>query len=283
MATTMPMAYEWLMPLAPWEPAERLRVALESLHQQTWQAQRLVISVDGQLSHQLAEVLRNIPLPLLVLESPSWRGTGPTLAAGLCACQCEWVLRADADDRSAPHRAERQLSFLLDFPHLAVLGAQLCESTSERRTALTRRVPLRPLQIKRMLSWRNPINHPTVALHRERVLTAGSYRGILSFEDWDLWLRLRYQGAKMANLPDVLVTAEVDHAHLARRHGLSYAKREVEFFLRCSREGMIPAWSVFLLMLARLPWRVLPRLGLASVMRCLRFLSQIKLDRWSKS
>ena len=113
------------MPLAPWEPAERLRLALESLYQQTWQAQRLVISVDGQLSDQHAEVLRNISLPVLILESSSWRGTGPTLAAGLRACQCEWVLRADADDRSVPQRAERQLSFLLGSPHLAVLGAQL--------------------------------------------------------------------------------------------------------------------------------------------------------------
>ncbi len=258
------------MPLAPWEPAERLRVALESLHQQTWQAQRLVISVDGQLSHQLAEVLRNIPLPLLVLESPSWRGTGPTLAAGLCACQCEWVLRADADDRSAPHRAERQLSFLLDFPHLAVLGAQLCESTSERRTALTRRVPLRPLQIKRMLSWRNPINHPTVALNRERVLLAGSYRGILGFEDWDLWLRLNHQGALLANLPDVLVTAEVDHNHLQRRHGTTYAKQELNFLFGCYRDHLMASWQVALLILVRLPWRILPTPWLATVMSVLR-------------
>lgn len=266
----MPLEYEWLMPLAPWEPAERLRLAVESLYQQTWQAQRLVISVDGQLSDQHAEVLRNISLPVLILESPSWRGTGPTLAAGLCACQCEWVLRADADDRSVPQRAERQLSFLLGSPHLAVLGAQLCESSSERRTAVIRRVPLRPMQIKRMLCWRNPINHPTAALNRERVLLAGSYRGVLGFEDWDLWLRLNHQGALLANLPDVLVTAEVDQNYLQRRHGTTYAKRELNFLIRCYRDHLIASWQLALLIFLRLPWRILPTRWLAAVMGILR-------------
>ena len=283
MAEILPVAYEWLMPLAPWEPSHRLRKAVESLYKQTWPARRLVVSVDGQLPVELASVLQGSPMPVLVLQSLDWQGTGPTLATGLSACESEWVLRADADDCSAPDRAERQLTYLFEHHDLTVLGCQLRENFDAKSTASFRRVPLKSQEIRRMMSWWNPINHPTVALHRERVLTAGSYRGILSFEDWDLWLRLRYQGAKMANLPDVLVTAEVDHAHLARRHGFSYAKREIEFFLRCSREELIPAWSVFLLMLARLPWRLLPRLGLATVMRCLRSLSQIKFDWWEKS
>ena len=103
-----------------------VKMALDSLYRQTWPALRLVLSVDGQLSDQLAEVLLDAPLPVLVLQSPCWRGTGPTLA-GLAACDCQWVLRADADDRSAPHRAQRQLSYLLDRPHISVLGAQLRE------------------------------------------------------------------------------------------------------------------------------------------------------------
>ena len=276
----MPVAYEWLMPLAPWEPAQRLHRALESLYQQTWPAQRLVVSVDGQLSGQLAEVFNNAPIPVLILQSPSWQGTGPTLAAGLCACECEWVLRADADDRSVSHRAERQLRHLLEYPDLAVLGGQLSESSIEKSKVVIRRVPLRPQQIKSMLSWRNPINHPTVALNRNRVLLAGSYRGVLSFEDWDLWLRLNNQGGLLANLPQILVTTEVDREHLGRRHGITYAKRELQFLLRCYREKLISSWQVAMLILARLPWRVLPTIWLASVMGMLR--SQTKIDSYQQ-
>lgn len=266
----MPVAYEWLIPLAPWEPADRFRKALESLYQQTWPAQRLVVSVDGQLPDGLAEVLQVAPLPVLVLQAPDWRGTGPTLAAGLSACQCTWVLRADADDQSAPHRAELQLRHMLKHPHLTVLGGQLSECSTAKPSCTLRRVPLRPEQLKSMVGWWNPINHPTVALNRDRVISSGSYRGILGFEDWDLWLRLSHQGAVLENLPGVLVTAEVDHDHLARRHGTTYAKRECSFLLRCYREGLMPWWRVALLLLVRLPWRILPAFGLVSVMGVLR-------------
>ena len=119
-----------------------------------------------------------------------------------------------------------------------------------------------------------------MAFHRENVLSAGSYRGILNFEDWDLWLRLSHRGAKLANLPDVLVTANVDNTYLARRHGPKYALRELKFFIRCGKEGLIPVWSVLLLMLLRLPLRLFPSPVLASLMRLLRvLLSLIKIDR----
>ena len=114
MAEKLPVAYEWLMPLAPWEPPDRFFRAIESLNQQTWPAKRLVLSVDGYLSDELAVILHRFPLPVFVLQSDCWQGTGPTLAAGLSVCHCEWVLRADADDRSSPNRAERQLRYLLE-------------------------------------------------------------------------------------------------------------------------------------------------------------------------
>ncbi len=266
----MPVAYEWLMPLAPWEPPSRLHGAVESLCRQTWPAERLVVSVDGLLPSALAEVLQAADLPVLILEASAWQGTGPTLAAGLSACRCQWVLRADADDRSEPQRAERQLRYLQQHPYLTALGGQLTEIHEAKPKVTLRRVPETPQQVQDMIGWRNPINHPTVALKREAVLRAGNYRSVLSFEDWDLWLRLSRQGAVLANLPEALVTAQVGEAHLGRRHGSAYAKREARFLLRCGREGLVPLWRVAVLILLRLPWRLLPACGLASLMGVLR-------------
>ena len=270
MVKTTPVAYEWLMPLAPWEPAERVLMALESLYMQTWPACRIVVSVDGQLSDQLAGVLEKAPLPVLVVQSKTWRGTGPTLTTGLRACKCKWVLRADADDRSIPQRAERQLSHLIKHPYITVLGGQLSENAMGQDTVVKRSVPLNPKNINRLLYWRNPINHPTVALNRQRILLAGSYRNIFGFEDWDLWIRLNRQGEILINLPDVLVMAEVDQNHLHRRHGVSYAKQELKFFVRCYRENLMASWMVAILILIRIPWRILPSRWLASIMAILR-------------
>lgn len=263
-------SYEWLMPLAPWESAATLAEVLSSLAAQTWPARCLVVSVDGPLPSQLRQVFLASGLPLRILEAPEWQGTGAVLARGLRACRSRWVLRADADDISDPRRAELQLGHLLQHPHLAVLGTQLVERGAHGHAVGVRTVPLSCAAIRRLLPWRNPINHPTVALSREAVLAAGNYRPCPAFEDWDLWLRLAAAGARCANLDQSLVTAAVGKAHLARRHGPTYLQREARFLLRCAREGLLPWPQVVVLLLLRLPLRLLPAGVLAAVMACLR-------------
>lgn len=262
--------YEWLLPLAPWESSESLKEVLASLFAQTWQACRLVVSVDGILPEHLRKVLDDSGLPLRIVEAPCWQGTGAVLARGLEACSTRWVLRSDADDLSHPMRAEWQLSHICRHPHLAVLGGQLAEAVKNREAEEVRAVPVSPISIHRLMRWRNPMNHPTVALSREAVLAAGNYRTCPAFEDWDLWLRMAQCGFEFANLQLPLVTAAVGEAHLARRHGWCYLQRESSFLSRCGHEGLLPLPQVFLLMLLRLPWRVLPSVWLAVLMGCLR-------------
>ena len=262
--------YEWLMPLAPWACTATLAEVLTSLAAQTWPAHCLVVSVDGLLPDQLHQVLLASGIPLRILEVPEWQGTGAVLARGLLACRSRWVLRADADDISDPRRAELQLGHLLQHPHLAVLGTQLGELGAHGPSVVVRRVPLSSAAIRRLICWRNPFNHPTVALSREAVLAVGNYCACPAFEDWDLWLRLAAAGASCANLDQALVTAAVGKAHLARRHGLVYLRREARFLLRCAREGLLPWPQVMVLLLLRLPLRLLPAGVLAALMACLR-------------
>jgi hypothetical protein len=271
MAEAVPLAYEWLLALAPWESPEVLEQSLQTLAQQTWPAQRLVVSVDGELPKPLAAVLQATPLPLLVLEAPGWRGTGPTLARGLEACRCDWVLRADADDDSHPQRAEQQLRHLQKQPWVCVLGGQLKEHAgSPHPVERVRHVPTEPEHLQGLLHWRNPLNHPTVALRRDAVLRVGNYRNAPGFEDWDLWLRLSKRGYQLCNLGEVLVTARVGPGHLRRRHGWGYAKREAGFLWRCGKEQLLPRHRVALLLLLRLPWRLLPAPWLEALMHGLR-------------
>ena len=262
--------YEWLMPLAPWESPSALALVLASLAAQSWPARCLVISVDGALPDRLRQVLLASGLPLRILEAPAWQGTGAALARGLEACQSQWVLRCDADDISQPHRAELQLRHLALQPQLAVLGTQLGELGPGGRVTGVRNVPTSPAAINKLMRWRNPLNHPTVALRRDAVLAVGNYRPCPAFEDWDLWLRLAAAGAICANLDQELVTAALGEAHLGRRHGAAYLRREARFLLRCGRDGLLPFPQVLLLLLLRLPLRLLPSPFLAALVGCLR-------------
>ena len=91
-------------------------------------------------------------------------------------------------------------------------------------------------------------------------------------EDYDLWLRLlhRHGPKAVGNIPEVLVKARVGSAHLGRRRGWNYAKAEAEFLIRSAREGQM-AWSQSILLLVmRLPWRLLPASALSMLMQIMR-------------
>ena len=266
---TPPAAFDWLMPLAPWEDPEVLKQTLLSLTRQTAQARALVVSVDGQLPAGLLKVLENSGLRLEIHEAIAWQGTGPVLARGLLACRSELVLRIDADDASLPERSSWQVKQLLENPSLAVLGGQLeevsiSEMASPRKTLRT--VPFTASAIRERSQWQNPMNHPTVALRRSQVLKAGNYRNCPYFEDWDLWLRMIRDGMVLRNDPRVLVRARVGSEHLSRRHGFKYARAEVNFLFHAGTSGCMPWRQVVVLMLIRLPLRILPKRGLQKIM-----------------
>jgi hypothetical protein len=231
------------------------------------------VSVDGQLSNALAATLQASGLPLEVHQSRYWEGTGPVLARGLLACRSEIVLRVDADDYTVPERSRWQVVLMLADPKLAVLGGQLDEIVhigKVNNTSHRREVPLGSDAILAFSRWRNPMNHPTVALRRSMVLAAGNYRACPYFEDWDLWLRMLKRGMLLRNDCRVFVHATVGPDHLSRRHGWRYLKSELSFLLRAAKGALIPLPCALLLVFARLPLRfLLPKKILRRIM--LRF------------
>lgn len=261
------------MPLAPWEKPAVLAQALDSLAQQRPLPQRLVLSVDGSLTPELQAVVKaHWPLPIELLCGPGSDGVGVVLARGMEACRCELILRADADDISMPYRASRQLAWFAVHPEVMAGSAWIEEFVdSPKRVVGCRHVPL-CRGVQGWALWRNPLNHPAVLLRRSAVLSVGGYRDLRGFEDYDLWLRLlkRYGSTAVNNLPEVLVRARVGPAHLLRRRGFSYARAEADFIYRSAREGQMSLGQAFVLLLLRIPWRLLPIPALAMLMRCMR-------------
>jgi len=260
-------AYDLLLPLAPWADPEELTACLTSITAQTLAPAQIVVTVDGPLPQPLHAALASVAAPVTVIEAPGWRGLGPVLADGLRQCRAAIVIRIDADDISLPERCATQVAYLRQHPEVAVVGSQLGEFVESSHQLLgTRTVPLTPREVRRFARWRNPLNHPTVALRRQEVLAAGNYGDHPGFEDWELWLRLLRRGDAIANLPETLVMARVGPGHLARRQGLTYALREIRFLLHCLRWNLLPVPQALLLLLLRPPLRLLPKRALQLVM-----------------
>jgi hypothetical protein len=79
--------------------------------------------------------------------------------------------------------------------------------------------PLSHAEIVRYLPRHSPFHHPTIVLRRSTVLAVGGYRDLPLLEDYWLWERMMLGGARMENLPDVLVDYRVDEHLFARRGG----------------------------------------------------------------
>jgi glycosyltransferase involved in cell wall biosynthesis len=261
-------AYDLLLPLAPWADPQELTACLSSITAQTLAPSEIVVSVDGVLPQSLRLALAAAAMPLRVIEAPRWRGLGPVLADGLLQCRAPIVIRIDADDISLPERCATQVAYLREHPGVAVVGSQLGEfvKTSHQLVG-TRTVPLLAKDVRRFSLWRNPLNHPTVALRRLDVLAAGNYGDHPGFEDWELWLRLLRHGATIANLPQTLVVARVGPGHLARRQGRAYAFSELRFLFHCMRSRLLPMPHVVFLLLLRPLLRLMPKPVLHMVMQ----------------
>lgn len=265
--SVIPQAYSVLLPLAPWELPEVVAAALDSLARQTWPPSQLVVSVDGALPRELQVVLKGYPFSLDSIEGPGCEGVGPVLNRGLHHCVYEWVVRADADDLSFPQRCEIQLTHLLQNPDLVVLGSAISEFVDDPDQPLAvRQVPLSWKEINRLSRWRNPMNHPSVVIRRSVLEAVGGYWNLPGFEDYELWLRLLFRGFKLGNVGMPLVAARVGQAHLSRRRGWLYVVKECRFLFFCWRSHYFSAGRMLLLMLLRIPVRLIPAPLLAWVM-----------------
>ena len=101
--------YSVLMTVYYKEKAEFLRVAIDSMLNQTIKPAEFVLVEDGPLTDELyatiAEYKKNPIFKMITLKEN--QGSGPASAAGVLACAKEWIARLDSDDYSVPERSNR--------------------------------------------------------------------------------------------------------------------------------------------------------------------------------
>ena len=214
-----------LMPLWGKDRAERVEQAVVSATEgQQLRPDLLILTVDGPLTPELEELVKRVEAgahgPATVLRHSAHRGVAAALQDGLESSPYELVARADADDLCRPER------FALQIPRMQAEGLDLLGGAmrefSDRIAPGEGPLRTRPLthaEITAYLPRHSPFHHPTMVLRRSTVLAVGGYRDLPLLEDYWLWERMMLGGARMANLPDVLVDYRVDEHLFARRGG----------------------------------------------------------------
>jgi len=189
-----------------------------------------VLVQDGPVPPELADALDELaatsPVPVKLVVMDANVGLGPALDAGLEACSHEIVARMDADDVSLPDRFAKQLPVV--EAGADIVGSGLLEFGSSVSEIVGRRTPpTDPDEIRRVIRFRDPFNHPTVVYRRSAVVAAGGYSDMALMEDYLLFTRMVEGGARPANLAEPLVCYRVGAGAYARRGGRQLLRSEL--------------------------------------------------------
>ena len=217
---------------------------LSSATGQTRSPAEVVLVQDGPVPPDLATVITELaeqsPVPVRHVVMDANVGLGPALDKGLAACRHEIVARMDADDVSAPDRFERQLPVI--EAGVDIVGSGLLEfgdDPDDPDDIVGRRTPpTDPDEIRRVIRFRDPFNHPTVVYRKGAVLAAGGYSDMALMEDYLLFTRMVEGGARPANLPEPLVYYRVGAGAYARRGGRDLLRAELALQRRFRQLGL---------------------------------------------
>ncbi len=219
------MGFSVLMSVYKKEKPEYLAMALESVINQTLQADEIVLIRDGLLTYELERVIQEFEAKCSCLRLYSFEENvqlGRALKKGVEICSNELIARMDTDDIALPDRFQKQYEYMLQHPEISVLGGWMEEFNDDGTYSRLKRMPEVNEDIRIYGRYRNPVNHMTVMFRKKDVLAAGNYRHFPYLEDYDLWCRMLAQGMMFHNLPATLVKMRNNNNVYERRGGFSY-------------------------------------------------------------
>ena len=236
------MKYSVLMSLYVKEKPEYLRMAIDSMINQTVLPDEIVIVEDGPLNEELYAVLKEYtekyPELFHIVISETNIGLGLALNLGLENCRNELVARMDTDDIAKPDRCEKQLKRFEEDPALDLLGSSVDEFYSTPDEVVSRRVvPTEHEEIYEFAKRRSAFNHPTVMYKKSKVLSVGGYGNLRRNQDVDLFGRMLFSGVKAGNIEESLLYFRSNNDLAKRRKSWENTKSYINTIKRFRKMG----------------------------------------------
>lgn len=209
------------------ENANFLKIAIDSIINQTVKPNEIVIVEDGKLTQELYTLISEYEnqyenlFKIVPLEKNV--GLGEALRIGVLNCSCDYIARMDSDDISSPERFEKQVKFMTEHPDIDIMGGWFSEFEFDPNEITgIRKLPLNHEDIYKYGQFRCPMDHVTVMFKKQSLIESGNYKPLGNIEDYYMWGRMLKQGYKFANIPECLVNVRAGQAMLKRRSGLNY-------------------------------------------------------------
>jgi len=236
------MGFSVLMSVYKKERPAYLAEALESMINQTLQADEILLIKDGSLTPELEDVIAEYQKKIPQLTTYQFEENvqlGRALAKGVELCHNELIARMDTDDVALPERFERQYQYMIEHADVAACGGWLQEFNDAGTYSKVKEMPSSHEELMAYGRYRNPLNHMTVMFRKSEILKVGNYQHFPLLEDYALWSRLLSGGGKIANLPEVLVYMRTNDGMYERRGGSDYFRQYVKLRKEQKKLGLL--------------------------------------------
>jgi glycosyltransferase involved in cell wall biosynthesis len=218
---------------------------IASMLGQTFENFEFIIVDDGSTDNTL-HMLQQIEDPRVRIFKQKNQGQVNALITGIKHAQGELIVRIDQDDYSLSNRLMRQVKFMDANPKTSLCGSRWQELHGANLTPQRVQFAQSDAEIKKVISYFNPLSHSAVMFRKESYFMAGGYdKNFLIAMDYDLYIRLMETG-EVQNIDEVLT--------VVRMHDESYSlkKSRLKIFesikIRCraySRFGGNPLFVGF--------------------------------------
>ncbi|SMQ85073.1 Glycosyl transferase family 2 [Bacillus sp. OV166] len=191
------------------ETERELKLAVESILNQNYKEFEFIIILDNPSNKEHVRIIQDYckkddRIRFYVNEKNL--GLAMSLNRGLELANCEIIARMDADDISLPDRFEKEISYLIDYPEVSVVGTNKI-SIDEDNNVLSYggKLPDNFETTKLALQYISMVVHPSVMFIKKDILSLGGYRNFPASQDYDLWLRVISNGMKIGFVDEYLI------------------------------------------------------------------------------
>jgi len=241
--------------------ATSLYRSLQSVLGQKHKPDEALIVIDGPISKELWEIIRNFSnaANFLVkqIEIPNASGLWNARNIGIQSAEHELIAVHDADDVMHPDRLLFQMNEL-SIAAVDVLCTPAWEFDVNSGEILNLRMYSEEMIDIRSMFWNNPINHSSVMARKEALIEIGGYRNVHLSEDYDLWLRMVIAGKTIRQSKYVLQALGINDTFLARRSGSKFLGSEKSLHKLFRQTNTFTTTVLWARLLARLSYRMGP-------------------------
>ncbi len=240
---------------------EYLKLAIESLVNQTVQPNEIIIVSDGPLtseleielnSHSYHKNIRFIKLDKNV-------GLASSRKKAIKSANFDIIAVMDSDDICELDRFEKQINVIETNSKMVVSGWIEEFNEVPKDAGKARKTPTDYKEIISYGKWRNPINHVTLMFTRKAYEHVGGYSSIRHSEDWDLISRMLVKGVKVIGIPHVLVNVRAGDEMIERRRNIEQFRGELRLFIKMHKIGYLNFFQLLANMVIRIVLRILPK------------------------